>query len=324
MLVGMKLFGVCLVLAGCVAVSALHGAVFSSGFEEGSISSPTGWYLKDKGMSMVTSELARTGGRSLRIADRDGISVGSSAYTEVLFVKRGQRVRATAWCYLESGDENPLGIYIDFYDQAGKRIGKQRGHKTPLSRGEWRVMITSRIAPKGTVAAQVWFHSFNAAKMIGYVDDVVVEVEPVDQPLDVSGWSGAVMDPYRKRSWPAGARWSHGKTHAVDNVFTDPVDCSRFKSVAFDVYSERVTDSTFVMIFSSENEATEGPDYYSVKVPVDFKGWKSFEYTLNEMRTSRKPKGWHFIRSVKMRANGYSQNPDPSTELVFDGIRFTR
>jgi hypothetical protein len=301
-----------------------RGAAFSSGFEEGEVSSPTGWFLKDKGMSMVTSEFARNGKRSLRIADRDGSKVGSSAYSEEISVKPGQRVRATAWCFLESGDLNPLGMYLDFYDRAGRRIGEQRGHKTPLTRGEWRVMIASRVVPTNAVVAQLWFHSFTTAKMIGYVDDVSLEVEEIEQPLDVAGWSGGSFEPNRRRNWPVGVRWQHGKSQAMDRVFERAVDCSAFKSVAFDLFSERATGSSFVLIFSSENEETEGPDYYSVKVPVDFAGWKSFEFTLGELRTSRKPVGWHLIQSVKLRANGYSQTPNPATDLVFDGIRFVR
>lgn len=313
-----------LFVLGLMGVADGRGAAFLSGFEDGQASSPDGWYLKDNGMSMVTGDLARGGRRSLRIADRDGTKLGSSAYSEEMVVKPGQRVRVSAWCYLESGDLNPLGMYVEFFDPSGKKIGEPSGHKTPLTKGEWRLMISSRVVPTSAVSAQIWFHSFNAAKMVGYIDDVAVDVERIDQPLDVTGWSGGVLDPNRSRKWPAGVRWNHGETLAMDNIFESPVDCSRFKKVAFSAFSERATGSSFVMIFSSENEETEGPDYYSVKVSVDFTGWKEFEFALDELRTSRQPKGWNFIQSVKMRANGYSQTPDPRTELIFDGVRFER
>lgn len=306
-------------------VSLPAAILFQSGFEHGSVRSPVGWSFDDAGMSMVSGERVRGGERSLRISDNSPDKLGSSAWSDEIPVQPGQRVRVSAWCFVErSNMAEPLGLYVEFRDRAGRRLEDPWGQRTPLDRGRWNFMVASRIAPTGAAGARVWFHSFNAATMTGHVDEVTVEVVDGAQPVDVAGWSGARLDPEVRKEWPAGIRWRHGVAPAVDNVFQFPRDLSAFKALEFNLHSERATGSTFVLILASENAATEGPDYYSSKLTVDFQEWKTVSIPLREMRASRQPAGWNSILSLKLRANGYDQTVNPATELVFDGVKFVR
>ena len=297
---------------------------FSSGFESGSVDFPDGWILDDKGMSMISSQRARTGDRALRIVDNAAGKVGSSAWSHEIPIKPGQRLRVSAWCFLErSNAPEPLGMYIEFRDQAGKRIGNHWGQRTLLDRDRWNLMIASRIAPDRTAKALIWFHSFNATTMTGYIDDVTAVIESDNQPVDVGGWGGTRLDPKMKKDWPAGIRWHHGRSTGADNIFQFARDLSEFKTLRFNLHSKSATYSTFVLILASENSKTQGPDYYSTKINVNFKGWKTIEIPLTDMRTSREPTGWHHIQSRKLRANGYDQTVNANTDLVIDGVKFT-
>lgn len=312
-----------LFLALFLSLNGIHGAAFTSGFETGSIDFPADWIIVDKGMSMISSERSRTGKRALRIVDNSAGELGSSAWSHEIPIKPGQRLRASAWCFLQRGSaSDPLGMYLEFRDRAGKRIGNHWGQRTPLERDRWNLMIVSRVAPAEAAKALIWFHSFNATTMTGFIDDVTAVIESAEQPVDAGGWGGTRLDPEVRKDWPVGIRWNHGKSTGADYIFQSPRDLSEFKTLTFNAYSERATHSTFVLILASENSDTEGPDYYSTKVPVDFEGWKTITVPLATLRTSRKPTGWQFIQSVKLRANGYDQIVNPDTEIVIDGMRF--
>ena len=93
---------------------------FRSGFELGSVSEPTGWTLRDDGMSVVTARRALTGRRSLQITDKDDSERGSSCLTKSIKIQPGQTARITAACFLESGDARGLGLYLEFLDNDSK------------------------------------------------------------------------------------------------------------------------------------------------------------------------------------------------------------
>ncbi|MGB0583084.1 MAG: carbohydrate binding domain-containing protein, partial [Limisphaerales bacterium] len=268
----------------------------------------------------VNSEHARSGRRSLRIVDNDSGKLGSSALSETFKVKAGQRVEVLLWCYRESGDPRGLGVYIEFIDRAGEFTEERQGFRQATEQGKWTPIVVSRTAPPGTSEARIWLHTISSSVMTCYVDDVTTRIEANPRPVAISNWDGISFDTKHRKKWTAGLRWDHGQRTKVDRKYEEPQNWSRFQKVSFNLYSERNTSSTFVMIFSSENEATEGGDYYSVKIPIDFTGWKAFQFPLEDLRTSRQPVGWHKIEAIKLRADGYSQTVRPDTIIVLDGL----
>ena len=315
----MKLTGVLAALA-FVLNSLSAATVFKSGFEEGSIEFPEGWSLRDRGMSMVASERAKSGRRALRIVDSDADKLGSSALSERFSIRPGQRARVSLWCWLESGDSRGLGVYIEFIDLRGKFTEERMGFRQRLEPGKWNRIVVDRIAPPGTAFARIWLHSISASVVTCVVDDIEAIIEKSPTPISMSNWEGTTMDPDIHRVWPAGLRWHHGTTAKVDRKFLNPQDWSAYQTLAFNLYSERNTGSSFVLIIASENDETEGGDYFSLKVPIDFRGWKSVKVPLADLRVSRQPVGFGKIDAVKLRADGYSQTVAPDTVVVLDGL----
>lgn len=313
-----------LCLAVFLAVSAqsfVDAEVFRSGFELGQPNKPTGWTLHDNGMSVVTTRRAMTGRRSLQITDTDDGELGSSCYSKPIKIQPGQTARITLSCFLESGDVRGLGLYLEFLNADGKRVGERNGYRQQLTLNTWNPMINSRVAPDGATQVRAWLHTISDSVITCNVDNCVLAVIPTEPPITASGWDGAVLDSKRRKDWIAGVRWDHGQTAYVDYRIEKTQDWSQYKTLSMNVYSERNTGSSFVLIFTSENQSSEGPDYYSIKIPVDFEGWKKLQWSLSDIRTSREPLGWNHIDSVKLRANGYSQELNPKTIVVIDGVK---
>ena len=314
--------GILKVIAFLVLLPAAIGApVFESGFEGGSIDFPDNWSLRDNGMSMVTGERVRTGRRALRIVDSDSGKLGSSALSERFPIKPGERAEASLWCWLESGDRQGLGVYLEFIDRAGRFTEERKGFRQPLILGKWNLIVVDRLAPPGSSAARIWLHTISDSVMTCVIDDVAATIDSEPPPVSVSNWLGTTLDPDHRKNWTAGLRWDHGATTKVDKKFDRPQDWSGHSRLSLNLFSKKNTGSSFVMIFSSENEETEGGDYYSLKLPVNFTGWKSFHLPLSDLRVSRKPKGFHHIQDIKLRADGYSLVVDQTTVIILDGLR---
>ncbi|MDH7568619.1 MAG: heparinase II/III family protein, partial [Armatimonadota bacterium] len=146
----------------------------NGGFEFGAL----GWEIPADGISSLSTERAASGTHSLKIADnrRDAGSNVSSARFRCGgpgdFVIRGKAFHV-------SGEG--VGIYVRYLNARGRMLNEVDangnmaavGSLTP-TRGEWAPFAFPFRAPEGTVYLQVWIHSFNAAVVEAYLDDLEI------------------------------------------------------------------------------------------------------------------------------------------------------
>ena len=133
-------------------------------------------------------------------------------------------------------------------------------------------------------------------------------------------WKGGSPDSTIRQVWPQSVCWRHGQKASLACAFDQPQDWSEFNSAAFWLHAEKATGSSFVVLFSSENAQTEGPDYYAYKITLDWTGWKRFVLPFKELNASRQPIGWKHIEGVRMTASGYGNTPDPNAVVRLDGF----
>lgn len=307
-------------LLACV----VHAQSLTSGFEEGT--PPDGWVIPANGLSTASDTVARSGRWSLKIVDPDD-EVGSSARSPRIPVEAGQLCLVTVWTYLDSGDASGLGVYLDFADAEGKRLAEpsEASNRRPAMRpGEWTRLTYSYPAPEGATQVGLWLHSFSASAVTCYVDDVELTVASPDEYGPCLDWAGGVPERQVRRAWPCAVRWEHGLSSSLTRSFTEPQDFSEFGAVRLWIHSSAANDSTFMFIVNSENEATQGSDYYGLKLTVDWEGWKQLTIPLHEIGKSREPVGWHKVDSVVLTAAGWGQTVNPETVLVLDGFELVQ
>ncbi len=68
---------------------------------------------------------------------------------------------------------------------------------------------------------------------------------------------------------------------------------------------------------------SDGADYFSQEITIDWKGWKHFRLPKPGFGVSRKPVGWNYIVSVNFCAAGWNHTPDPRLVLHFDDVKLT-
>lgn len=134
-------------------------------------------------------------------------------------------------------------------------------------------------------------------------------------------WEGGVIDRAIVREGRCSIRWAQGESPFLRLRFPKPRDWSAFSGLEFWLHSERATESDFMLIIGSENPATEGPDYYHLRIRLDWTGWRRFLVPFREMGKARDPIGWKKIDGPTFTASGFGNKPHPDAVLRLDGFR---
>ena len=141
------------------------------------------WAIKEREtMTFLSTNEVASGKYALHVVDKDK-KLGSSAFSQPMTMVAGREYELCGKFRPVSGKD--LGVVTRFYD-AGDRILDLPDDKRRLcgtvklggDEGEWRTFTKRFTAPEGTHFARIWVHSFSAATVEGYLDDLeIAEVE---------------------------------------------------------------------------------------------------------------------------------------------------
>ncbi len=137
-----------------------------------------GWRLPEGSQGEITDEMAHSGEWSLKIAD-DSETVGSNVTSGRMQVAGASRFVLRGQVCTVSG--SGIGMYMRYYDAEGKRLNEtdERGWISPVGSlegvvGEWTAFEIPFETPEGTATMDLWIHSYNAALVTAYLDDLEI------------------------------------------------------------------------------------------------------------------------------------------------------
>jgi len=152
------------------------GVLRNGDFELGSF----GWDLRD-GVSSLSTEQAAGGTTSLKIAD-DRKDAGSNINSGMMPAKPETDYVLSGKVRHVSG--SGIGMYIKTYDATGKLLTESddKGNIAPVgslsgAAGQWVDFCYPFRTPAGTAKMLLWIHSYNAAAVEAYLDDLKVEAQ---------------------------------------------------------------------------------------------------------------------------------------------------
>lgn len=140
----------------------------------------------------------------------------------------------------------------------------------------------------------------------------------------VDGWQGFELSREQAHSGEASALWRNMPARPVVRNANIPHDWSAWTAFTFWVHNAKPVPTAFMCIITSENPATDGPDYWGVRVPLNFTGWKMFGLLIRPGGGAREPRGWDQIDSVSFTATGWDNTPHPEAVVHIDELRLTR
>lgn len=147
------------------------------GFESGW----TGWTREasDSGMSVLSASAARTGGSGLRVTDGSS-TLGSSVLSPAFPVQPGGVYGVRYWQRILSGGSGGMGVYLRFYDAAGREVASYPHNLA--SGSNWQRVLHRDTAPAGSVTARVWLHSYSHGVLTVDFDDFEFGALPHELP----------------------------------------------------------------------------------------------------------------------------------------------
>lgn len=316
-----------LILAQMPAVRAQRprlNLLENPGFEAVTDGEPDHWRIADS-MSSISTERCRGGKHALKIADSDP-TTGSSVYSASHSVIPRRDYFVRGWAYLESGNANGLGVYVQFLDPQGKAIrdaeDRQQTCRPTLVAGRWIQFFQPMTVPAGAASLRVWIHTFNAAVCVVYVDDLEL-LECFENVFgDALNWEGGSPDHLLTRQADYSVRWAHADTPSLTrDCSVHAVDWSGHTGVSFWLHANQATGNAFMFIIVSENPITLGMDYWSAKITANWTGWKQFVFAFRELKKSRKPLGFDKISKIYFTATGWGNAPNPDLVIHLEELK---
>ncbi|MEA3403491.1 MAG: heparinase II/III family protein [Armatimonadota bacterium] len=151
-----------------------EGMLANGGFEHGSWA----WSIPDDGIAQVSEEMAASGKRSLRITD-ESEEAGSSVTSARMPVDAPGSYVLSGQVYHVSGEG--IGLYVRIYDEDGAMLNPrdERGYIDPVGSlsgepGRWESFEYEFEIPENAAAMDLWIHSYNAAVVEAYVDELKI------------------------------------------------------------------------------------------------------------------------------------------------------
>ena len=141
------------------------------------------------------------------------------------------------------------------------------------------------------------------------------------QALSLSGWEGGARAPGIAYNGALAIRWDQGKSPSV-STSDIPHDWRAFNCIDFALHSVKQTGDSFMLILSSDKPETEGDDYFSVRITIDWTGWREFVIPLNEFSVSRQPT-WSKIDRITFTAEGWGNHPNPEAVIHISDLKLT-
>ncbi|MBN2803871.1 MAG: heparin lyase I family protein [Deltaproteobacteria bacterium] len=144
-------------------------------------------------------------------------------------------------------------------------------------------------------------------------------------------WNVGALDFKETVEGKSSLRWDHQLTTRLEMTYPDNTSVLDFSnggstadSLSFWVYNNiEEPDNSMVLLMYSENDSTDGTDYYYVRVTFDFTGWKQIVVPRDEISVSRTPSGWDQITSVMFVISGWDCTPNPQRVVYLDDMKFT-
>ncbi|NLO05058.1 MAG: hypothetical protein GX131_04430 [candidate division WS1 bacterium] len=142
---------------------------------------------------------------------------------------------------------------------------------------------------------------------------------------DGAAWQGGRLSAEHVTQGEGSIRWALADGRNELRLSDIPHDWSEYNALSFDLYSEKATGSPFWLLLPSENPETEGPDYFSLRLRLDFEGWRHYTIPFDEFGSARSPVGWHAIELFRLHSAWAPDTVvDPEAVIYVDNIKLEK
>lgn len=146
----------------------------------------------------------------------------------------------------------------------------------------------------------------------------------LDEESEISEWKGAESNEDFVKKGKYSAKWVGVERGTAMMMESPPNNWSQYNLISFWLYSENANNAKIVFNCVSENEETEGGDYFHMQITINWKGWKEFKIPFSSFGPARTPVGWNRINRVEFYSKGWGIEPKEDTVLYFDDMKLEK
>lgn len=99
-----------------------------------------------------------------------------------------------------------------------------------------------------------------------------------------------------------------------------PDDITNHSAIDFSLMADSDSVSTLMLFIGSENDATDGMDYYSKTISLAPGQWETFHIEYSDLATNRTPRGFAAITEIRLTATGWSNQTAPGTVIYVENM----
>ena len=164
---------------------------------------------------------------------------------------------------------------------------------------------------------------------LGVAAATSVSAQEIPQPKVLSIWNcdtnagidGLEIQTDDVKQGLAAVRWRNHPQQTGFSVPNVPKDWSQYHLLRLWIRNAKSVPARFMIIVPSENPATDGMDYWSYGVRLNFTGWREIVLPIGGKGGTRSPLGWDQIDGLTFTASGWSNTPHPEADVLIDDIR---
>ncbi len=172
------------------------------------------------------------------------------------------------------------------------------------------------------VAGGVWtLAAFGVLATIATTSEAGAQVLSDCETLtDWDGNATVASDPVQVGS--GSIRWAIADGETLSYQPASPIDMSQRDALRFWMHANHphALGGNILVYLGSENESTDGIDYYQWQLPIDWTGWREHVLELEYFSTVRTPRGLDQIDEISFRASGWDNTPDTTLVLHVDEV----
>jgi len=145
--------------------------------------------------------------------------------------------------------------------------------------------------------------------------------------FEKAAWPGLIHDTKVAKIGKGSGKWENLPRTGSIRIPSMPKNCSQYSRIVFWMHSAKANDQKLTLVCSSDNPANGARewDYFFYHFKVNWTGWKKFDLKFNqEIRGTRKPRGWDQIDYCSFNTGGWGNTPKPDTVLHFDDVKLVR
>jgi len=140
---------------------------------------------------------------------------------------------------------------------------------------------------------------------------------------DTTDWINLAPESIIVKEGKGAGRWENTvDVPIIQRLFDPPLNLVNHTHLGFWLHSRVANGARIQLVLNSENPDTEGWDYFTYEITLDWEGWRWLWLAKDEMWETRSPIGWHQINFVSLHTDGWDHIPLDDTELILDFMIF--